>query len=31
MIVGYVNPRREAIIQLAVLGESNQRKGVKAI
>lgn len=31
MIVGYVNSRREAIIQFAVLGESNQRQGVKAI
>jgi clan AA aspartic protease len=31
MIVGHVNSRREAIIQLAVLGESNQRQGVKAI
>ncbi len=31
MIVGYVNSRREAIIQLAVLGERDQRQGVKAI
>jgi predicted aspartyl protease len=31
MIVGHVNSRREAIIQLAVLGERNQRQGVKAI
>jgi clan AA aspartic protease len=31
MIVGHVNSRREAIIQLAVLGESNQRQGIKAI
>jgi clan AA aspartic protease len=31
MIVGHVNSRREAIIQLAVLGESNQPQGIKAI
>jgi clan AA aspartic protease len=31
MIVGHVNSRREAIIQLAVLGERNQRQDVKAI
>jgi clan AA aspartic protease len=31
MIVGHVNSHREAIIQLAVLGERNQRQGVKAI
>lgn len=31
MIVGHVNSRREAIIQLAVLGENNQRQGIKAI
>jgi clan AA aspartic protease len=31
MIIGHVNSRREAIIQLAVLGERNQRQGVKAI
>jgi clan AA aspartic protease len=31
MIVGHVNSRREATIQLAVLGERNQRQGVKAI
>lgn len=31
MIVGHVNSQREAIIQLAVLGESNQRQGIKAI
>jgi clan AA aspartic protease len=31
MIVGHVNSRREAIIQLAVLGESKQPQGIKAI
>jgi clan AA aspartic protease len=31
MIVGHVNSRREAIIQLAVLGDSNQPQGIKAI
>jgi clan AA aspartic protease len=31
MIVGHVNSRREAIIQLAVLGESSQTQGIKAI
>lgn len=31
MIIGSVNSRREAIIQLAILGENNQRQGVKAI
>jgi clan AA aspartic protease len=31
MIIGNVNSRREAIIQLAVLGENNQRQGIKAV
>ena len=31
MIIGSVNSRREAIIQLAVLGENKQRQGVKAV
>lgn len=31
MIIGHVNSRREAIIQLAVLGASNQRQGIKAV
>ncbi|BAU14235.1 hypothetical protein LEP3755_47800 [Leptolyngbya sp. NIES-3755] len=31
MILGNVNPRREAIIQFAVLGENNQRQGIKAV
>jgi clan AA aspartic protease len=31
MIVGHVNSRREAIIQLAVLGENKQSQGIKAI
>jgi hypothetical protein len=31
MIVGHVNSQREAIIQLAVLGEGHQRQGIKAI
>jgi clan AA aspartic protease len=31
MIVGHVNSRREAIIQLAVLGEREQPRGIKAI
>jgi clan AA aspartic protease len=31
MIVGHVNSQREAIIQLAVLGEGNRRQGIKAI
>ncbi len=30
MIIGNVNSRREAIIQLGVLGENDQRQGVKA-
>ena len=31
MIIGQVNSRREAIIQFAVLGENNQKQGVKAV
>ncbi|MGL5036010.1 MAG: clan AA aspartic protease [Microcystaceae cyanobacterium] len=31
MIIGRVNSRREAIIQFAVLGENNQKQGIKAI
>ena len=31
MMIGNVNSRREAIIQLAVLGENNQRRGIKAV
>jgi clan AA aspartic protease len=31
MIIGKVNQNREAIVQLAVLGESKQRQGIKAI
>ncbi|HAC62544.1 MAG TPA: clan AA aspartic protease [Cyanothece sp. UBA12306] len=31
MMTGIVNPRREAIIQFAVLGENNQRQGIKAV
>jgi clan AA aspartic protease len=31
MMLGNVNARREAIIQLAVLGENNQRQGIKAV
>ena len=31
MIVGNVNSRREAIIQFAVLGQNNQRQGIKAV
>jgi clan AA aspartic protease len=31
MMIGNVNSRREAIIQFAVLGENNQRQGVKAV
>lgn len=31
MMIGNVNSRREAIIQLAVLGENNQRQGIKAV
>lgn len=31
MIVGSVNPQREAVVQLAVLGENQQRQGIKAI
>ncbi len=31
MIIGHVNSRREAIVQLAVLGENNQRQGIKAV
>ncbi|MEB3294164.1 MAG: clan AA aspartic protease [Synechococcales bacterium] len=31
MIIGSVNSRREAIIQLAVSGENNKRQGVKAV
>ena len=30
-MIGNVNSRREAIIQLAVLGENNQRRGIKAV
>ena len=31
MMIGNVNSRREAIIQLAVLGENDQRQGIKAV
>jgi clan AA aspartic protease len=31
MIIGRVNSRREAIIQFAVLGENNQKQGIKDI
>jgi clan AA aspartic protease len=31
MMIGNVNSRREAIIQFAVLGDNNQRQGIKAI
>jgi clan AA aspartic protease len=31
MMIGNVNSRREAIIQLAVLGANNQRQGIKAV
>lgn len=31
MIIGNVNTSREAIVQLVVLGENQQRQGVKAI
>lgn len=31
MIVGNVNTKREAIVQLAVFGENQQRQGIKAI
>jgi clan AA aspartic protease len=31
MIVGNVNTKREAVVQLAVLGENQQRQGIKAI
>ncbi len=31
MMIGNVNSRREAIIQLAVLGTNNQRQGIKAV
>jgi clan AA aspartic protease len=31
MIMGDVNSRREAMIQLAILGENNQRQGIKAV
>jgi hypothetical protein len=31
MISGYVNTDREAIIQLVVLGENKQNKGIKAV
>ena len=31
MMIGNVNSRREAIIQLAVLGENNQQQGIKAV
>ncbi len=31
MMMGNVNSRREAIIQLAVLGENNQRQSIKAV
>lgn len=30
-MIGNVNSRREAIIQLAVLGANNQRQGIKAV
>jgi clan AA aspartic protease len=31
MIIGSVNANREAILQLAVLGENQQRQGIKAV
>ena len=31
MISGYVNTDREAIVQLVVLGENKQNKGIKAV
>jgi clan AA aspartic protease len=31
MIVGNVNMKREAVVQLAVFGENQQRQGIKAI
>jgi hypothetical protein len=31
MMFGSVNSRREAIIQVVVLGEHNQREGIKAV
>jgi clan AA aspartic protease len=31
MMMGNVNSRREAIIQFVVIGEDNQRQGVKAV
>ncbi|NJR63483.1 MAG: clan AA aspartic protease [Cyanobacteria bacterium CRU_2_1] len=31
MIIGNVNTKREAVVQLAVLGENQQRQGIKAI
>jgi clan AA aspartic protease len=31
MMFGSVNSRREAIIQVVVLGEKNQREGIKAV
>lgn len=31
MIIGNVNTKREAIVQLAVFGENQQRQGIKAI
>jgi clan AA aspartic protease len=31
MMMGNVNSRREAIIQFVVMGENNQRQGVKAV
>jgi predicted aspartyl protease len=31
MMLGNVNSHREAIIQFAVLGEDNQRQGIKAV
>lgn len=31
MIIGNVNMKREAVVQLAVFGENQQRQGIKAI
>jgi predicted aspartyl protease len=31
MIIGNVNANREAIVQLAVLGENQQKQGIKAV
>jgi clan AA aspartic protease len=31
MMMGNVNSRREAIIQFVVIGQSNQRQGIKAV